>query len=68
MAFEALMHAGGMEPEPNLLVILNDNNMSISEAVGGLTKMLGRATARSTRCAKAARRFSVTRRTIRHAS
>ncbi|QGL65703.1 1-deoxy-D-xylulose-5-phosphate synthase [Stenotrophomonas maltophilia] len=44
MAFEALMHAGGMEPEPNLLVILNDNNMSISEAVGGLTKMLGRAT------------------------
>ncbi len=43
MAFEALMHAGGMEPEPNLLVILNDNNMSISEAVG-LTKMLGRAT------------------------
>ncbi|HEL4806281.1 TPA: 1-deoxy-D-xylulose-5-phosphate synthase [Stenotrophomonas maltophilia] len=44
MAFEALMHAGGMNPEPNLLVILNDNNMSISEAVGGLTKMLGRAT------------------------
>lgn len=44
MAFEALLHAGGMEPEPNLLVILNDNNMSISEAVGGLTKMLGRAT------------------------
>ncbi len=44
MAFEALMHAGGMEPEPNLLVILNDNNMSISEAVGGLTKLLGRAT------------------------
>lgn len=44
MAFEALMHAGGMEPEPNLLVILNDNNMSISEAVGGLTKVLGRAT------------------------
>ncbi|HDS1366238.1 1-deoxy-D-xylulose-5-phosphate synthase [Stenotrophomonas maltophilia] len=44
MAFEALMHAGGMDPEPNLLVVLNDNNMSISEAVGGLTKMLGRAT------------------------
>ncbi|MDV3468236.1 1-deoxy-D-xylulose-5-phosphate synthase [Stenotrophomonas sp. C3(2023)] len=45
MAFEALMHAGGMDdPEPNLLVILNDNNMSISEAVGGLTKVLGRAT------------------------
>ncbi|MGY4516649.1 1-deoxy-D-xylulose-5-phosphate synthase [Lysobacter sp. HA18] len=42
MAFEALMHAGGMEPEPNLLVILNDNQMSISENVGALTKMLGR--------------------------
>ena len=42
MAFEALNHAGGMEPEPNLLVILNDNQMSISENVGGLTKMLGR--------------------------
>lgn len=44
MAYEALNHAGGMDSEPNLLVILNDNNMSISEAVGGLTKMLGRAT------------------------
>lgn len=44
MAFEALMHAGGMEDEPNLLVILNDNQMSISENVGGLTKMLGRMT------------------------
>lgn len=43
MAFEALNHAGGMEdPEPNLLVVLNDNQMSISENVGGLTKMLGR--------------------------
>ena len=42
MAFEALNNAGGMEPEPNLLVILNDNRMSISENVGGLTKMLGR--------------------------
>ncbi len=44
MAFEALNHAGGMEPEPNILVILNDNRMSISENVGGLTKMLGRMT------------------------
>ncbi|GAB3357874.1 1-deoxy-D-xylulose-5-phosphate synthase [Lysobacter tyrosinilyticus] len=49
MAFEALMHAGGMGhgdsgEEPNLLVILNDNQMSISENVGGLTKMLGRLT------------------------
>ena len=42
MAFEALNHAGGMDPEPNLLVILNDNRMSISENVGGMTKMLGR--------------------------
>ncbi|MGJ7904494.1 1-deoxy-D-xylulose-5-phosphate synthase [Lysobacter sp. 1R34A] len=45
MAFEALAHAGGLEdPEPNLLVILNDNQMSISENVGGVTKMLGRLT------------------------
>ena len=44
MAYEALNHAGGMDPKPNLLVILNDNRMSISEAVGGLTKILGRAT------------------------
>ncbi|HEY5849488.1 MAG TPA: 1-deoxy-D-xylulose-5-phosphate synthase [Lysobacter sp.] len=49
MAFEALNHAGGMgvEPgsvEPDLLVILNDNQMSISENVGGLTQMLGRLT------------------------
>ena len=49
MAYEALNHAGGMafEPgqtEPDLLVILNDNRMSISEAVGGVTRMLGRMT------------------------
>ena len=49
MAFEALNHAGGMEPEPNLLVILNDNQMSISENVGGLTKMLGRLSSSRTR-------------------
>lgn len=48
MAFEALNHAGGMEPEPNLLVILNDNQMSISENVGGLTKMLGRLSSSQT--------------------
>src|SRR5688500_797636 len=42
MAYEALNHAGGMDPEPNLLVILNDNRMSISENVGGVTRMLGR--------------------------
>ena len=44
MAYEALNHAGGMDEEPDILVILNDNRMSISEAVGGLTKMLGRMT------------------------
>ncbi|MBW3550867.1 MAG: 1-deoxy-D-xylulose-5-phosphate synthase, partial [Proteobacteria bacterium] len=44
MAFEALNHAGGMDPEPDLLVVLNDNQMSISENVGGLTQMLGRLT------------------------
>src|SRR5688500_17867376 len=42
MAYEALNHAGGMDPEPDLLVILNDNRMSISENVGGMTKMLGK--------------------------
>ena len=48
MAYEALNHAGGMEPEPNILVILNDNRMSISENVGGITKMLGRMTSSRT--------------------
>jgi len=42
MAYEALNHAGGLETEPNLLVVLNDNQMSISENVGGMTKMFGR--------------------------
>ncbi|GIX34355.1 MAG: 1-deoxy-D-xylulose-5-phosphate synthase [Lysobacteraceae bacterium] len=45
MAYEALNHAGGLEPEPNLLVVLNDNRMSISENVGGLTRMFGRLSA-----------------------
>lgn len=40
MAFEALNHAGGLDP--NLLVILNDNEMSISENVGALTHYFGR--------------------------
>jgi len=48
MAYEALNHAGGMDPEPNLLVVLNDNRMSISENVGGMTKMFGRITASRT--------------------
>lgn len=48
MAYEALNHAGGMETPPNLLVVLNDNRMSISENVGGLTRMLGRLMASDT--------------------
>ena len=48
MAYEALNHAGGMDTEPDVLVILNDNRMSISEAVGGLTRMLGRMSSSST--------------------
>ena len=48
MAYEALNHAGGMDEEPDILVILNDNRMSISEAVGGVTRMLGRMTGSKT--------------------
>jgi 1-deoxy-D-xylulose-5-phosphate synthase len=40
MAFEALNHGGDVEPD--MLVILNDNGMSISENVGATTKMLAR--------------------------
>ena len=40
MAFEALNHAGGLHAD--LLVILNDNEMSISPNVGGLSHYLGR--------------------------
>lgn len=40
MAFEAMNHAGDLEA--NLLVILNDNKMSISENVGGLSKYLAK--------------------------
>lgn len=38
MAFEALEHAGN--EKANLLVILNDNDMSISENVGGMANYL----------------------------
>ena len=41
MAFEALNHAGSLPT--NLLVILNDNDMSISENVGALSSQLARA-------------------------
>ena len=40
MVFEALNHGGTLNP--NILVILNDNQMSISPNVGSVTKMLGR--------------------------
>ncbi len=46
MAFEAMNHAGDVEPD--MLVILNDNGMSISENVGALTKMLARLLASRT--------------------
>jgi len=41
MAFEALNHAGHI-PEKNLVVILNDNEMSISPNVGALSSYLSR--------------------------
>ena len=40
MAFEALNHAGSIDP--NMLIILNDNEMSISENVGALTRYFSR--------------------------
>jgi 1-deoxy-D-xylulose-5-phosphate synthase len=40
MAFEALNHAGDLDAD--LLVVLNDNDMSISPNVGGLSNYLGR--------------------------
>ena len=40
MAFEALNHAGSLPT--NLLVVLNDNDMSISENVGALSNYLAR--------------------------
>ncbi|MFC4819284.1 1-deoxy-D-xylulose-5-phosphate synthase [Dokdonella ginsengisoli] len=46
MAFEALNHGGAIDPD--MLVILNDNQMSISENVGALTQMLARLMASRT--------------------
>ena len=40
MAFEGLSHAGHIKP--NMLIILNDNDMSISENVGGLNNYFSR--------------------------
>ncbi len=41
MAFEALNHAGSLPQD--LLIVLNDNDMSISENVGALSNYLARA-------------------------
>ncbi|WP_119329385.1 1-deoxy-D-xylulose-5-phosphate synthase [Cysteiniphilum halobium] len=46
MAFEALNHAGGMHAD--VLVVLNDNEMSISENVGALTTHLTKILSGST--------------------
>ena len=40
MAFEALNHGGSLHP--NMLVVLNENQMSISPNVGAMAKMLAR--------------------------
>jgi len=40
MAFEALNHGGSLDP--NMLVVLNENQMSISPNVGAMTKVLAR--------------------------
>ena len=40
MAFEALSNAGHLKP--NILIILNDNDMSISENIGGLSNYFSR--------------------------
>lgn len=40
MAYEALNNAGRLKT--NMIIILNDNNMSISENVGGMANYLGR--------------------------
>ena len=47
MAFEALNNAGDID-DINLLVVLNDNEMSISPPVGALTKILARLLSGST--------------------
>ncbi len=46
MPFEALQHAGAT-PDLDLLVIVNDNGMSISENVGSLSHALNAATAQA---------------------
>ena len=41
MAFEALAHAGSLEDE-DFLIVLNDNNMSISNNIGGISNYLNK--------------------------
>ena len=74
MAYEALNNAGVM-PDTDLLVILNDNDMSISPPVGALNKYLARlmcgkfyATAKNVgrKCSASRRRCSSSRRSSRN--
>lgn len=58
MAFEAMNHAGDIRPD--MLVVLNDNEMSISENVGALNNHLAQLLSGSftLHCAKAEKVFS----------
>lgn len=58
MAFEAMNHAGDIKPD--LLVVLNDNEMSISENVGALNNHLAQLLSVSSTppCAKGQKVFS----------
>ena len=61
MAFEALNHAGAMDNngDANLLVILNDNDMSISPNVGALSNHLTRLLSGDlfSHCVKAVKKY-----------
>ena len=58
MAFEALNHAGAL-PEQDILVILNDNQMSIARTVGALVRYLDKV--------RASDRWTDLKRDINHA-
>ncbi|XPE66640.1 1-deoxy-D-xylulose-5-phosphate synthase N-terminal domain-containing protein [Shigella flexneri] len=57
MAFEAMNHAGDIRPD--MLVVLNDNEMSISENVGALNNIWHSCfpVSSTLRCAKAGKSF-----------
>ena len=57
MAFEAMNNAG-VTPDINLLVILNDNDMSISPPVGALNRYLARLAVGAVLCGGEKRRPS----------